>query len=63
MIPNQRTMGAPEQFSFPMSMGVREGDTAMKRKLDDLIEKHQSELTTILTSSGVFLSGTQSPVR
>jgi mxaJ protein len=61
MVPNQRTMGAPEQFSFPMSMGVRQGDTVTKRKLDDLIEKHQSELTTILTSSGVFLGGPQSP--
>jgi mxaJ protein len=58
MVPNQRTRGAPEQFSFPMSMGVREGDTALKRKLDDVIEKHQSEFTTILNSSGVL---TQAP--
>lgn len=63
MVPNERTRGAPEQFSFPMSMGVREGDTAMKRKLDDVIADHQSELSAILTSRGVFLLGTQSPVR
>ena len=57
MIPNQRTLGAPEQYSFPMSMGVREGDTAMKKKLDDVIEKHQAELSSILTASGVLLFG------
>jgi mxaJ protein len=55
IIPNARTMGAPEQYSFPMSMGVREGDMAMKKKLDDLIEKHQGELTSILKGSGVLV--------
>lgn len=58
-IPNQRTLGAPEQYSFPMSMGVREGDTAMKQKLDSLIEKSQAELSSILTASGVLLFGGQ----
>jgi mxaJ protein len=58
-IPNQRTLGAPEQYSFPMSMGVREGDVAMKQKLDALIEKNQAELTSILNASGVFLFGAQ----
>jgi mxaJ protein len=58
-IPNQRTLGAPEQYSFPMSMGVRDGDVAMKQKLDALIEKNQVELTSILTASGVLLFGTQ----
>ena len=62
-IPNQRTLGAPEQYSFPMSMGVREGDVAMKQKLDDLIEKHQAELTAILTGSGVLLFGAQQGAR
>lgn len=58
-IPNQRTLGAPEQYSFPMSMGVREGDVAMKQKLDSLIEKNQAELTSILAASGVLLFGAQ----
>jgi mxaJ protein len=52
-IPNQRTLGAPEQYTFPMSMAVREGDTAMKKKLDDVIEKHQAELTSILAQQGI----------
>ena len=58
-IPNQRTLGAPEQYSFPMSMGVREGDVAMKQKLDSLIDKSQAELSSILTASGVLLFGAQ----
>ncbi|MEP6962189.1 MAG: transporter substrate-binding domain-containing protein, partial [Acidobacteriota bacterium] len=61
MIPNQRTYGSPEQYSFPMSMGVREGDTATKKKLEDVIEKNQAELSAILTASGVLLFGSQLP--
>jgi mxaJ protein len=55
VVPNERALGPPEQFSFPMSMGVRTGDTALKTRLDDAIEKHQAELTSILTQSGVKL--------
>jgi len=54
-VPNARTLGAPEQYSFPMSMGVRPSDQALKKKLDDLIEKHQAELSSILTHNGVQL--------
>jgi mxaJ protein len=54
-VPNSRTMGAPEQFAFPMSMGVREGDNALKQRLDDVIAKHQSDLSSILRASGVML--------
>jgi mxaJ protein len=53
-VPNSRALGAPEQYSFPMSMGVREGNEALKKRLDDVIEKHQAELTAILTDSGVI---------
>jgi mxaJ protein len=55
VVPNERALGTPEQFSFPMSMGVRIGDDALKQKLDDAIGKHQAELTSILTQSGVRL--------
>jgi len=37
-----------------MSMGVREGNDALKKKLDEVIERHQPELTAILTSNGVL---------
>jgi mxaJ protein len=53
-VPNSRALGAPEQYSFPMSMGVREGNDALKKRLDDVIEKHQAELTAILTESGAI---------
>jgi mxaJ protein len=53
-VPNERALGPPEQFAFPMSMGVRAGNDALKKRLDDVIESHQSELTSILTESGVM---------
>jgi mxaJ protein len=55
VVPNERALGPPEQYSFPMSMGVRTGDDVLKKRLDDVIEKHQTELTSILTGSGVKL--------
>lgn len=54
-VPNERALGAPEQYAFPMSMGVRAGDEALKKRLDDVIEQHQSELSSILADSGVML--------
>lgn len=54
-VPNSRTLGPPEQYSFPMSMGVREGNDALKQRLDDIIQKHQAELTSILSENGVRL--------
>ena len=54
-VPNARTLGAPEQYMFPMSMAVRTNDQAMKNKLDSVIEKHQAELESVLTRSGVQL--------
>jgi mxaJ protein len=53
-VPNERALGPPEQYAFPMSMGVRTSDTALKKKLDEVIENHQAELTAILTQSGVM---------
>jgi mxaJ protein len=54
-VPNDRTLGAPEQYSFPMSMGVRQGDEALKNQLDDVIAQRQAELRSILDESGVKL--------
>jgi mxaJ protein len=59
VVPNERALGPPEQYSFPMSMGVRIGDDGLKKRLDDVIEKHQAELTSILTGSGVKLFAPQ----
>lgn len=52
-LPNARTLGAPEQYSFPMSMAVRTGDEVLKKRLDDVIEKHQAELSSVLIQNGV----------
>ncbi len=53
VVPNERALGSAGAVLFPMSMGVRTGDDALKKRLDDVIEKHQAELTSILTASGV----------
>jgi len=60
-VPNERAMGAPEQYAFPMSMGVREGDEPLKKQLDEVIAQHQAELTSILNDNGVRLYTPQSP--
>jgi mxaJ protein len=56
-VPNERALGPPEQYAFPMSMAVRTGDEAMKKRLDEVIANHQAELTAILTESGVMSLG------
>ena len=53
-VPNERALGPPEQYSFPMSMGVRTGNDELKKRLDAVIENHQAELTAILTENGVM---------
>ena len=58
-IPNSRTLGGPEQYSFPMSMGVRTGDQVMKERLDRVIEKHEKELESVLSRTGVRLFSPQ----
>ena len=60
-VPNERALGAPEQYSFAMSMGVREGDETLKKQLDAVIAQHQTELTAILNDSGVRLYTPESP--
>jgi mxaJ protein len=46
-VPNERALGPPERFAFPMAMGVREGNEALRKRLDDVIEKQQADLTSI----------------
>jgi len=54
-VPNSRALGAPEQFSFPMSMAVRMNDQAMKKRLDAVIKAHGAELEAVLSRAGVRL--------
>ena len=58
-VPNARTLGSPEQYSFPMSMGVRKDDQALQRRLNDVIARNQDELTSILRLHGVGLFASQ----
>ena len=60
MVPNARDMGPPEQYSFPMSMGVHEGNDALMNKLNAVIKAHQPELTQILSQHGVRYYGVSS---
>ena len=60
-VPNERALGSPEQYAFPMSMGVRLGDEALKKRLDDVIEKHQAELAAILAENSVKLYTPRQP--
>jgi mxaJ protein len=60
-VPNERALGSPEQYAFPMSMGVREGDEVLKKQLDEVIAQHQAELTSILNDNGVRLYTPESP--
>jgi mxaJ protein len=60
-VPNERALGPPEQYAFPMSMGVREKDESLQKQLDDVIAKHQAELTSVLTQYGVRLYTPQDP--
>ena len=54
-VPNARTLGAPEQYAFPMSMGVHQGNESLRKRLDDVIARRQTELTSILNQQGVKL--------
>jgi mxaJ protein len=58
-VPNARTLGAPEQYSFPMSMAVRMDDQALKARLDSVVEKHRTEIESALTRTGVRLFSPQ----
>ncbi len=58
-VPNARTLGSPEQYAFPMSMGVRHGNESLQKRLDEVIARHQAELTSILTQRGVKLYAPQ----
>jgi len=54
-VPNSRSQGSPEQYAFPMAMGVRVGDMAAANRLNAVIDAHKAELTAILARNGVRL--------
>ena len=54
-VPNSRSQGSPEQYAFPMAMGVRLGDNVTITRLNRVIDAHKSEITAILARNGVRL--------
>lgn len=52
-IPNSRSMGAPEQYSFPMAMGLRSDEKVLRDQLNRVIAQHHSELEAVLREYGV----------
>lgn len=56
-LPNSRTTGSPEMYSFPMSMAVRKDDQALKARLDALIKASGPQLQAILKKHGVGMAG------
>lgn len=48
VIPNSRSQGSPEQYSFPMSMATSEGNPRLSDALNRVIAAHRSELEAVL---------------
>lgn len=53
-VPNTRSQGSPEQYTFPMAMATRPGDTALHDALDRVIATHQAQFDAILHDYGVL---------
>jgi mxaJ protein len=60
-VPNTRALGSPEQYAFPMAMGVKKGNDALAAQLNSVIAKKKPELTSILTHYGVKLYKPDNP--
>jgi mxaJ protein len=54
-VPNGRTTGSPEQYLFSISMAVRKGNDALKRRLDQVIDRRQKEINGVLQQYNVAL--------
>lgn len=54
-VPNERALGSPERYSFPISMAVRSDETALAQRLNAVIGSHRADLRAILEQHGVQL--------
>lgn len=48
VIPNSRSQGSPEQYSFPMAMAVRSGNSALIAQVNRVIQSRKSEIVGVL---------------
>jgi mxaJ protein len=55
-IPNTRSQGYPEQFTFPMAMATREADKALNDDLNRVIATHADELHAVLRKFNISFS-------
>lgn len=60
-VPNTRALGSPEQYAFPMAMGVKKGNTALANELNAVIARDKPNLTSILAHYNVKLYPSDSP--
>jgi mxaJ protein len=51
--PAHAPAGLPVPFEYSIAMGVRKGDTALRDRLDGIIERHQADIDAILASYSV----------
>jgi len=52
-VPNTRSQGSPEQYSFPMAMGLRSDEGALLDRLNTVIGSHHGQFEAILREYGV----------
>ncbi|MGZ3554174.1 MAG: transporter substrate-binding domain-containing protein [Vulcanimicrobiaceae bacterium] len=52
-VPNSRSQGSPEQYTFPMAMATRSNDKALHDAVDRTIATHKADLQAILQRYGV----------
>ncbi len=48
IIPNSRSQGSPEQYSFPMAMATRPNDPRLHAEVERVIATHQAQLEAVL---------------
>jgi mxaJ protein len=52
-VPNSRSQGSPEQYTFPMAMATRSDDRDLNAQLDKAVAQHKAEFASILRGYGV----------
>jgi len=55
LVPIEEPNGAAKGFTFEMSMGVRKADTALKTRLEQVLDRRRDEIRAILEEFGVPL--------
>jgi len=54
IIPNSRSQGSPEQYTFPMSMATSSKNTSLNNQLNSVITSHLPQLENVLRSYNIL---------